>query len=245
LTHPQSLARAPITEALVDIRATPSALLSAQADVLSRELAPRFPRNSPLLELQTELRVDNGAPQVVQSQTLKGLRFDSQTGDAIVQLRDSGFTYNRLKEYTDGASLIDEALDLWGLFVKHGKPESVSRVALRYINTLEFPEAKMDELGRFLVFPPACPTGLGIITEHGTRCVASDVTSRTSVIVTQSVTHVLPAGGVKVVLDVDAFRLAEWVPDPAALRPTLDTLRGLKNVGFFGMITKETVERYK
>ena len=75
-------------------------------------------------------------PEVSQSSAggPDGYLFTSVDGRQVVQARLDGFTFSRLKPYDKWESLRDEARELWQHYVQIASPETVTRVALRYIN---------------------------------------------------------------------------------------------------------------
>ena len=175
---------------------------------------------------------------------LQGFFFESEDGHDIAQFRSDGFTYSRLKPYTDGEQVLSEALRLWGLFVEVAAPTVVSRLALRYINHLRL-EVPLGDLGQYLNATPAPPQGAGEIEGFLTRVVTHEARTNVRVITTQILERAVDPGALTVILDIDSFRLAELGLGAGDLRPTLEALRSLKNDVFFGSITERTAGLYE
>jgi uncharacterized protein (TIGR04255 family) len=242
------LRHAPITEALVDLRAAPTVEFGG-ADVLDRlksAVSDLYPKYSERRAFEAQLEIRRG-PALAPKGTDKGLHghfFESEDGRNIAQFRIDGFTYNRLAPYTNGESVINEALRLWELHVEVARPLMVSRVALRYINTLALP-AQAD-IPAFLAHVPAAPAGSpGRAQSFLTRIETLDPDSGRRVITTQALAPGMPPDRVNVVIDIDAFQMGDFGVSPAALRPTLDELRELKNAVFFGSITEEAAKGFE
>jgi uncharacterized protein (TIGR04255 family) len=241
------LTNAPVTEALVDLRAAPSVGLE-HAEVVKRlraALAARYPRYAERRVLGAEVEVRPGQPLVPKAADsgLHGHFFETEDARDIAQFRIDGFTYNRLAPYTNGESIIAEALRLWSIYLEVARPLGVSRVALRYINILRLPiDVRLDD---YLVRVPAAPAGTpGDVQRFLLRVETFDAQSGHRVITTHALTPAMPPDSVNLVIDIDAFRLGDFHTSPEALRPILDALRELKNSVFFGTITEKAVERY-
>lgn len=244
----QHLTHAPITEALVDFRADATKPLANEAGALRLELAQRFPKLAEQRRFEAAVHVRDDEPPVSTSldKGFYGFRLESSGREEIAQFRLDGFTYNRLRPYTDGDSVLSAALDLWKIYVRVASPHVVSRVALRYINRLELPIPRLEDVGRFLTSVGQLPPGAtGALESHLTRTVVTGPDAGASVVVTQAVERAVQADTVAVILDIDAFRTATFETGVDALRPVLDRLRALKNAIFFGSITDATVELYR
>lgn len=242
------LQHAPITEALVDLRAAPTVEFGGGEvlDRLKSSLSDRYPKYSERRVFEARLEIRKGQALVPEGMDkgLHGHFFESEDGRNIAQFRVDGFTYNRLAPYTDGESVITEALRLWKIHAEVARPLMVSRVALRYINTLKLP-AQADTLTVLTRVPPTPERSPGSVQSFLTRVETLDAESGRRVITTQAFTPGMPSDCVNVVIDIDAFQMGDFGVSPAALRPTLDGLRELKNAVFFGSITEEAAKGFE
>lgn len=246
LATPRELSKPPITEALVDIRAAVTAPVTAY-EALTSELKGRYPNVEQRQGIWAQFKIEGGKVRTENKDMgFQGTQLRSADGNALVQFRPDGFTFNNLNAYMGGDRLITEALALWEMFAAQTHPELVSRVALRYINQLKVPLRQGDEFSRFLTAAPPTPEGAPqTVSEFLTRIVSHpDNDSALNVIVTQKFTPSDPETEPMLVLDIDAFRALDCSPDPTSLRVTLDELRRLKNLTFFAHLTDEAVESY-
>jgi uncharacterized protein (TIGR04255 family) len=245
MAQPTTLARPPITEALVDLRATVDQPPEA-FERFARTLAGEFPKLQVRRGISAELRIDQGklVPPVAEDLGFQGVRLSRQDQSLVLQLRPDGFTLNNLTDYIGGDRLISEALRLWSLWVECAKPAIVTRVALRYLSRLELPIRDGDEFTKYLTAPPELPEGAPQgVSEFLSRVVAHDAPTDAVVTVTQRLEP--PKSNVVVLhLDVDAIKLGEFAIDAATLRPVLEMLRMVKNRTFFSLLTEETVRLY-
>ena len=63
-------------------------------------------------------------------------RFATSAGDRFVQISDSGFVYQTTAAYPGWDSVKASILDLWAKMLPVIKPDSVTKVGLRYINRI-------------------------------------------------------------------------------------------------------------
>lgn len=248
MAEKRHLAKAPIAEALVDLRAAPTIDL-ASAEVLTRlktQVGLRFPKvqQQRAFEAQVEFRPGQGPVSGGTDKGLRGYFCESADGRDIAQFKVDGFTYNRLQPYTDGDTVIAAALGLWAVYVEIAKPLTVGRVALRYINRLKLPRSP-DELGEYMTHPPVPPSGsLSSLDGFWTRYVTSDPQSGRGVIAAQVLEPGMPPDSLSLIIDIDAFWVGDFAVEPDDLKERLMTLRQLKNDVFFGSITEKTAEMY-
>jgi uncharacterized protein (TIGR04255 family) len=239
------LARAPITEAIIDIRVKAREGASGQDfGAVSDELRPRF-------TFATELRrfavtVQPGQPGVIQKDEAAGLLFKTDDGKTLVQFRVDGFTYNKLAPYSSWEEIFPETLRLWEVYLRTARPESVVRVATRYINRLRLP-LPITDLDEYLTAPPQIPKGMPqTLRGYLLRLVVYDEINDHSVILTQA-----PEGNplddrhVTLLLDIDAYKDVDHVPpDRQKLEAILMRLRDAKNTAFYSSITKRTQDMF-
>jgi uncharacterized protein (TIGR04255 family) len=246
MATPRELTSPPISEALVDLRAAVSAPTES-FEALSHELKTEYPKTVIRRGVRAELKVEHGKliPPTAEDLGFQGIWLHNAAGTAIVQLRPDGFTFNNLKSYMGGDSLISAALQLWSRFDAQMQPPGVTRVALRYINQLRLPFKDGDDFSRFLTAVPTTPEGAPQrVSEFLSRVVAHDHgEDEPTVITTQQLAREEPNKPV-IVIDVDTFIQGEFSADARDLRPVLDRLRALKNRTFFSLLTDEAVNLF-
>ena len=236
------LPRAPITEALVDLRVAARADLDAsEFRSLEGELSEAFPSIDERRQTMVSLHLDptEERQQVTRKPLgISGLWFRTANRQKLAQFRVDGFTFNWMKPYDRWEALISGAMALWDKYKRIAQPNRVTRVALRYINDLEFPS---EDLDRYLRAPRPIPDSLrdGDLVGCRSRITIRDGTTRNMVHVTQELRSAF-----SVLLDIDAYY--EVAPeDDLDISAKFDELRDLKNRAFFGSITKEAVELYR
>jgi len=244
----QHLARAPIVEALIDFRVRPRKDLDLTT--FSSAFAPlssRYPTQKPihLVFAEVELKVGQSARQSL-TESKRGIRFESADGLHVFQAQAEGFTLSRLRPYDSWESLFAEAQATWNEYVAVSRPESIIRVATRFINRLELP-MPVNEFEKYLTIPPVVPKGLPeLVSESFSRVVFHDEESGGAVIFSQAIEQPNPdAKALAVLIDIDVFRQQNF--DVSSTQPwdLLNKFRELKNRTFFASITPKTLELVK
>ncbi|MBI4503774.1 MAG: TIGR04255 family protein [Gemmatimonadetes bacterium] len=248
------LPRAPIAEAIVDFRV--KAAPGFQAERL-REPIARLRDRFPNVEERRGMRASFGPFGIasaskarelggnVQDLGLQGFFCRSQDAKTIVQFRNDGFTYNRLQPYTSWDEIRPEALSLWTLYTEVARPEVVVRVALRYINRLQFP-LPIENTARYLTAGPSVPPDLPVeISSFLLRTVLEDSARDVTTNLVQASEQNLDPRVLSVILDIDSFKSKESGFRPDEIAPTLETLHDVKNMVFFSSLTEEILENYE
>jgi len=152
--------RPPVIEAVVDIQVTPlDGLDISELSRLQQGEAEKYPDCQQLFS--GSLTFDKKSAAVLQAHSiLGGYRLASGDSSIVVQSRLQGFTFSRLAPYTSWESWIGEAERLWGKYLGIASPQSVNRVAVRYINRIEFPPVEGRRVRDYLKIYPEVPDSL-------------------------------------------------------------------------------------
>lgn len=240
------LSRAPIAEAVIDLRVQPTDGVSAESfSTISELLKDSYPILQRVESLETTFGIQEGQsqpPQLTYSEI--GILLKSRDQRNVAQFRTNGFTFNRLPPYTSWEEVFPEAIELWERYRGLATPARVTRIAVRYINRLPF--ALPVDLSEYLTASPSIPDSLPqVLRAYLTRLVLSDAETANSVIVTQAPEPSADADHVVVLLDVDAYRDVDMDPGDPRIKEILGSLRELKNRVFFGSITERTAEMHE
>lgn len=145
--------KAPITEALIDIRVElASALRFEDLQAVRKHVSSDYPREETHNRGEAILQF---GPSVQASAQQKpwGFIFRNETSTQVLQIRLDGFTLSRLEPYEDFEHLRDEARRLWGIYRELVRPRKVTRVAVRYINQLNLPGVRVEPEDYLKTFP--------------------------------------------------------------------------------------------
>ncbi len=248
MTSPRHLANAPITEALIDVQVTLHTgftYLGLKAAFTDVDFG--YYLKSPIVEktLAFQWAPDALPPQTRAESSEVGLRLHSHDEKYVAQCKVSGFTLSRLSPYETWESLLVETKRLWSVYRDRTTPIRVTRIATRYINNLRLPlvtgASYQDYIEKLVDVPNEAPQWVEAFFQ---RFQLIDATSGARVILTLALEGMLGDGPAPVILDVDAFCIADLEPADDTLWETLERLRHLKNRSFFGTLTQRAVELY-
>ena len=239
----QHLARAPIIEALIDIRVTlpKHTRLVEYLAGLDEQFWGQYPDKKTTQEVRYQFELAH--PEAEERTTTPlGFRYTNADNTQVIQATINGFTFSRLPPYQDWSKLREEALRTWNIYSDHVQPESITRVAARYINKLTFPGPLID-FDHYLRYCPVVPKALPqVLGGFFSRIVVPDEKLECTAIITQMFQP--SPTEITVVLDIDAFREKVFA-DMREAWEVLDHLRDFKNLIFFDSITEKTVKLYK
>jgi uncharacterized protein (TIGR04255 family) len=234
------LQNAPIIEAALDIRVRiPENVTIETLQKLHDRVRDRYPEQSKRMDVEAHIR--SQAPfETIEEASFQaksiGFFFWSADKKQAIQARLDGFTFSRLKDYENWESLREEASNLWRVYVDVVQPVSIQRVALRYINRMEFPlPCDFDDyLNTFPRLGSACPQTISglflrLVTQHGLG----------TVVISEAIDEKrVTESKVPVILDIDAFRTVNFpISEDVQAWSILEELRNLKNDVFFSSIT--------
>jgi uncharacterized protein (TIGR04255 family) len=238
------LSKAPISEALLDIRVTlPSSIGLDDMGTFHDSVKDRFPIKKDRVSFQGGFQLEDGKPTAIPvSGGTDGYLFESPTEQKVVQARLDGFTFNKLKPYENWKKFSSEARELWDAYVRVAHPEKITRIALRYINRIEIPLPVKDFKEYIHTTPEVArelPQGLA---HFFMRLVIPYAAEGATVVVTETMENVTDSGRLPIILDIDASKEIDYVPDSKVIWKDFEKLRELKNQVFFESITQKTKE---
>lgn len=241
------LPNAPITEALIDIRCNlDSEFYVEEFKSIGEILSKEYPIEKTLYLHETKIGLVDNQQNISSQDTIEGYRYESTDGIKIVQLRNNGFTYNRLKPYESWIELRDEAIRIWNLYIDLVKPKLINRIALRYINNLNAP-LPMSDFKDYLTCPPEVPDGLlQLIRSFLCRVVIPHADERIHGVITQSFDPVVELKDkIPILLDIDVVKMTQDGFLEEDILVILEKLRNFKNQIFFKSITTKLLDTFK
>lgn len=232
------LANPPLSEVLVDIRLRE--LLPPS--VSNRFQAPTgFPTSKEIKQGQFQLRAEKDRPfkAEVVSEDILGQRYERDDVSEVVQLRRNGVTYSVLKNYKGWDVLRVAAEKTWQDFRTISGPTSISRLAVRYINSINIPiGADYDE---YLTTGPRVPKTIpSVVTSFMQRVLVPFEEESATAIITQALEVPSPT-----VLDIDVFTECSLESSSNEIWPKLDRLRNIADKIFFSSLTEKVINSYR
>lgn len=247
MTGYPTLTKAPIKEALLDIRVKLSPDFEVKRlDSVSQEIKELYPKKQEQRVSNIHFESKPGAELMESTTKINGYRYLTSDDKKIFQARLDGFTFNRLSPYSTWEDFRQEAHKLWSLYKKVASPDMITRVALRYINNLRIP-LPMKEFGEYLKAPPTVPEALPQgVTSFLIRINVYNPDLEANAVITQALEPIMDKQTpLPVVLDIDVFRIrSEGIEEDEAWN-LLEKLRHFKNQIFFESITDKLLEVYR
>lgn len=242
------LAHPPIHEAVIDLRIgsrdDQNGLLTNLRS-LAESFAADYPRVQTLKTFEGRIHFEEAGPSFeAGSGTLIGFMIRSEDERRFAQLRTTGLTVGHLKPYSSWDALFSDAWEVWTSYENTVSPQSVTRIATRFVNRLELPLRFNTE--EYFTIPISVPDGLpdnlnafeySYVLDAGDGLLAKVrlATERPSGQSAKSL----------VILDSDCFVPSVRPADDPAIRDDFGRLRELKNKIFFRTLTEKAVDLYK
>jgi uncharacterized protein (TIGR04255 family) len=245
-----NLPRAPIVEAVIEIRVRTSRTLEETSlrSILEPKLSDYVFLDS-VREYHGELKFESGRlpSQKVQDVGWKGVRFRSSDKKHIAQFNRDGFAFSRLEPYLTWEQLESESDRLWNVYKELAQPVEIQRLGLRFINRIKLPPGEL--LFEDYIQPaPSSPRDLDLPFHgfmHKDTLAVPGHSYAINVIRTIQQLSGTTESGVALILDIDVFTTEGFDLDSAVLPQRLLEMRWLKNKVFFGSITEKALEMFR
>lgn len=245
------LTKSPIREAIIDIQVTPPVSLDALKAIAVRlkELKGKPYIQHELWLASIGVQVDeDGQGSANTDRSPVGYRYEFSSHPYVLQCQTRGFTFSHLFPYRNWEEMSGIAKELWEIYLDVAKPQTVSRIAVRYINSLPIP-LPITDFADYLHVPPIVPEGLSqSLASFLQRFVIVDNSTETVAVVTQVLEEQLTQSSeVTLLLDVDASKTYPFglAPNTTAIWAVLEGLRNLKNRVFFKYLTEKTIRMFE
>lgn len=241
--------KAPITEAIIDIKATlPEGFAVDELKDIYPYVKDKFPTLQPFyrstgsisFQPVTAIKVDTLQQQV-------GFWFRSEDNLRTFQASLEGFTFNRLAPYDTWKEFSNDAKNLWKIYKEICKPTHVTRVAIRYINQINIPAHELTDLKEYLsTVPEVSPTlPQNPLQSFFMQLQIPQQDLGCMLIINEAIASPTNPEFVPVILDLDLFRQQVWESNDEEIWSFLEKLRHRKNDVFEASITDKTRELIK
>lgn len=245
--------RAPITEALIDLRVAYRPGISLEKlKGFGSEIREQYPNESARDMVQGQISMTEAAPVVQSSRSTVGYIFHSIDRLQAVQVRLDGFTISRFAPYENWDHLVEETRRIWSIFVRSLQPDKVLRVATRYVNQINLPlkEGTLKFEDYLRTFPACGLTEDIALEQFFLRLVMPQTDLSATLILTEALLPPqapLPPKSetLGVILDIDVFRQnLDLDVHSDEIWAMLELFRSRKNKFFEGSITDATRELF-
>lgn len=239
---PRHYARAPIAEAVIDLRIeTPEGLSVSVFSELQRRLQDSFPVRLPIRTIEMGFMNSGDAEaEFHTAQEEVGVRLQTKSGDRVLQAQLAGFTLSHMAPYTHWEAFRTEAQSAWSVFLEITGARRVTRCAVRVINKIQLPDANVGQYTSFTPSVPAGPFGPVKAFFMQLQLPLDHVLQGSQALV--NVANAPQEHGTTLVLDFDLFVARAMDANSGEVWSILDTLSAAKNEVFELSITDKTRE---
>ncbi len=240
---------APITEAILDIKTSlPPDIFLTHLQEFQEFVKSDYPVKKERRSFEGGVQFKSGsAPEFKASpEKIDGYLFHAEDGKSIVQVCLDGFTFNKLRPYSNWEVFNAEAKRLWTQYAKIAKPNSVSRIALRYINRIELP-LPFSDFKEYILTAPEVATGIPqALAGFFVRLAIPNEEIGATAIVIETIEAIKPdTNKLPLIFDLDVFKGVSMPPDTDKIWAILNQLREYKNQIFDKSLTDKTKELFK
>jgi uncharacterized protein (TIGR04255 family) len=243
------LGQAPIIEAVLDIDcALPPSLKLEEMETPARDVfRAEYPKFRKQLLLQHSVKqAADGPAEVSGSKALQAFQFLTEDEKQLIQIRNSGFSFNRLEPYSSLDDYIPEIQKLWEAYRILVAPIRIRRIALRFINRLLVPvdggNLKLaDHLRQAPQLPEETRLSLtGFLHQH--QAMEEGTGNQVAIILAS---QPVEDDSLPIILDITASRDCRLDPqDWEKISTVISSLRSLKNQVFKQSLTESCLNRY-
>jgi uncharacterized protein (TIGR04255 family) len=241
--NPTRLARPPIREAILDIRIEGQqdlGALNALAGAFSAESG--MTKRASIRAGMVEMALDPNKAFSGQAKDvgLIGYRIQDEPLTRVAQFRNNGFTFSLIGNYDCWERFRDQGIVPARRFLELPNTGRVKRVALRYVNVLQFPLERVD-LDEYLPAAPKIPAELPQVVGSFFSRVAIPIPEAQLVAMVTQALDEAPRPTPSVILDIDVFSQGQLAANLDSVLPVLETIRVWKNRIFFAFVNENTV----
>lgn len=244
----EHLSNPPVVEAIIAWTApmeSPQSFESLQQSL--RADLPGYPKHESigLVNVSATVAVGQQDNTVVSKSEWTGIRATSDDGSHVAIFNRNEFSFSELRPYSRWSSFSSEALRLWRIYCRIGRPTEIQRLAVRYIN--RFGPISDRSFEKYLTSSPAPLATIGLPTREflcSTQHSLPDDGLLLNVVQT-----VVPSsaniGDIDIVIDFDVVTTQALPCDDALVVEQLEKMRVLKNHAFFQLLRPEIVQQFK
>ncbi len=238
--------RPPITEAIIDLRVIPRSELSLQdfENFLPEQEASDW-KKSEIVQAEGIFKFnEDSIPESTATRKQLGWRFNSDDGKSIVQLQRDRLSFSRLAPYPGWEAFRSEGRRLWNLFRLKTSPQSLCRLAVRYINRVDIPSTRVDLKAYFQTFPEISPDLPQEICGYLMQLVLPQSDFGGQALINQTIVPPPREGVTSIVLDIDLMSGGDVPTTEDEIWAFFERLHVRKNDIFEASITDKTRELF-
>lgn len=239
---PMGYARAPITEAVIELRFA-TTFHQTTVEEAGRRLRDDYFYLDPESIVHFELKLEPAVQKAEPSAKWSGVKLSSLERTDSVFFRQNTFICSRLAPYTGWDDFFARTVRAWEVWRKSAGHTALSRIGVRYINRIDIPveNVALVRVEDYLNVFPKSPDDLGAPLSAYAMQVTRPLNADDCVVTLTTATVAPPLiGFASLVLDLDVFREANLPQRDDDMWDILTRMRGHKNRIFESCITDRT-----
>ncbi len=239
--------RAPITEAVLDIRVEPREGIDIDTfKLMTEQLKSEYPVIAERHQGEASISIGPNVtttPHFIDKTV--GYLARVADGDRAYQVHLNGFSVNKYTPYRNWTDLKTQAQKIWPIYRDAAKPKSVVRLALRYINRIDIPSGTV-ELGEYFRTTIDISADLPQAVSAFFFQIQLPQPDIGSLCVINSTGVPPPSTGItSIILDIDLFKSGDVPQSEEEMWLFFDQLRLRKNKIFESCITDRAREMFR
>lgn len=242
------LSKAPITEAVFDVRITPIPGVGiTELKKVSDFFLEQYPKVEDIHKVegfvQFDLKTSESHSSIEKGHY--GYKQISNDGKEIIQVKINGLTFSRLYPYAKWDELLDKFKYFFDIYSKCFGNVNIVRAAVRYINHLDIP-LPVSNLSEYINVLPLVPgSDEFTLTTFLSKVIVHYPSSNIKANITCAIDKSTSPGHIRLLLDNDVYLEEGCGIGSEGLWGLFGELHRVKNMLFFESITEEAARLYE
>lgn len=248
MARQRHLTRSPITEAIVDVRASvPDDSDLSRLEAVKEAMKGELPLAETMRDLDWSSRRDSKSPESSGEAAARprGFILRSEDGTRVAKIRPDGFALIRLAPYPGWKPVFADARKLLAVYFGAASATRVLRVAIRFVNRMLLANDARPLSARFAGLPAVPKGSPRELVDYTQRMVTRDSRRGTVASVQQTIERSELSRAEAMILDVEAYVERRSGLSIAEVERRLEELRRVKNRIFFSFISERTAREYE
>lgn len=248
-TYP-NLSNPPIVEVVLDFDCDmpPGISMTALETPAKHAFTGQYPQVQPRYLQQMRFSSNEGVSNSSVQSSLQAWVFRQSDDKQLVQVRQSGFSFNRLAPYSNFDAYLPEIRRTWDIYRGFAAPLSVRALRLRYLNLINLPleDSGGIELENYLtILPTLLESERFVLSGFLSQYTATDRQTGYQVAVTIT-PQPRDGNNLPILFDNTAFATGQWdAEDWDNIESILRSLRALKNQIFFDTVKESCTNLFR
>jgi uncharacterized protein (TIGR04255 family) len=241
MTYP----RAPITEAVMDIRVHPRDGLSVDElrELSKGSASEEFGTVNDQYRVASALVPGNPSTQTTTS-TKVGFQFRNASADKVIGAQLDGWSFSKLTPYESWEKFQQQGRELWTAYRAVAQPKQIVRAAVRYINRLDLP-LPFDDFKKYLrTVPEVSPDLPQMLSNFFLQLQIPQLDLEATLVINMTAVPPPTETVASIILDLDLFRTTNLPQTEDRIWEYFKQLRIRKNKAFEACITEAMRERF-